>query len=245
MPGGVVAVFQGTVGFPEQRFFGIMKAEFQEAFLREANLQATFVDNLFLSPKARLYKVGIFIEEDRDAPLSPESLSALVFDSNLSSRDRDGAATYFYSSFLGLGFSHDSAFLTRKFFEYSKQFIASSALGPEEKIDLFNGLTTYIKVDQSPNVQVSEFGERYLVGDLERQYCEFMNRQGFTEAAVPKDLSEVMGQLKIRRMRFPRQIQLSGPAEARADLVTVRDIEGPDHEKWTQISIKGRLLRQE
>lgn len=245
IPGGVLAVFDGLVGHPARRFFAVMKAELQEAFLREDDLQATFVDNLFLSPKGKLYKIGLFVQTDEEADGVAGRITPQVFDSHLSARDRDGAATYFHSGFLGLGVPDNAAFNVRKFFENTKQFIASSNLEPEDKVDLHNSLFSYLKVDQSPTIQVNEFAERFFAGDLEVQYREFMNRSGMPPGVMQKDLSEVQGQLRLRRVRFPRRIQLLGPAEAMADLVTIQDIESDDGHEWTQITIRGRVQGQE
>lgn len=244
-PGGIVACFDGLVGHPARRYFAVMKAELQEAFLREDDLQATFVDNLFLSPKAKLYKIAIFVENNEDAARLDERFTPYVFDSNLSARNRDGAATYFHSSFLGLEMPENSAFLVRRFFESSKEFIASADLHPEERVDLFNSLYSYLKVERAPTIQIGEFAERFLAGDVEQQYRDFMRDRGVPGRALPRDLSEVEGQLRMRRVRFPRKIQLSGPPEAVADLVTIEDIEGDNGRQWTRITVRGRVEGQE
>ena len=60
-PGGLVVVFDGSVGRESLPFFGVMKAELHEGFLKQDDLQATFVQDLFLTPKTKLYKIGMFV----------------------------------------------------------------------------------------------------------------------------------------------------------------------------------------
>lgn len=46
-PGGLVVVFDGFVGRDSLPFFGVMKAELHEGFIKQNDLQATFVETLF------------------------------------------------------------------------------------------------------------------------------------------------------------------------------------------------------
>jgi hypothetical protein len=48
IPGGLIVTFDGLVGYPSRQFFGVMKAELHEGFLKTRDLQATFVNDLFL-----------------------------------------------------------------------------------------------------------------------------------------------------------------------------------------------------
>lgn len=63
-----------------------------EAFLKGANLQATFVDSVFLSPKTKLYKIGLFVANAHPAGGLPDGWTATVYDSQLTAAERDGAA---------------------------------------------------------------------------------------------------------------------------------------------------------
>ncbi|WP_137871631.1 nucleoid-associated protein [Sphingopyxis sp. 2PD] len=153
IPGGVVVVFEGSVGQPANRFFAVMKAELHEAFQKTGNLQARFVSDLFLSKGTKLYKIGLFMDEGAaDDADFPDGWSPLLFDQLLTASRRDGAANYFYSNFLGLDIPEDSAHRVKQFFEQTKSYIRSSNLPRDQKVDLFNGLYTYLKVDQSPTI---------------------------------------------------------------------------------------------
>ena len=246
IPGGLVVIFHGTVGHPAMPYFAIMKAELHEGFLKTNNLQAQFVSDLFLSPKTKLYKIGIFISDGtHPAPALPAGWRPIVYDSSMTATQRDAAATYFYSAFLGLEIPVVAAQQVKQFFEKTKAFIAASNLDQERKVDLFNGLYSYLKVDQGPTIQVSQFADRYMATDMADEYANHMRQQSFPNTAIAKDLSEVSGALKLRRFKFPRAISLAGPPDAIRDLVSVAPLLGDNDEQWTQITIRGRIESQE
>lgn len=244
IPGGLVVIFDGTVGNPARRFFGVMKAELHEGFLRGDNLEATFVDSLFLTPKTKLYKIGLFVANEAGTPMLPSGWTATVYDSQLTASQRDGAAAYFHSVFLGLDIPENNAQRVRQFWEKTRDFINSAPVDQEKRFDLFNSLTSYLKTDQSPTIQVGQFAERYLNGELGDNYREHMERERFPTRAIGKDISEVIGSLRLRRFRFPNSIQLSGPSEAIRDLVSVEEVEGDDGVRWTRIIVRGPIQSQ-
>ncbi len=246
IPGGLIVVFDGTVGHPATRFFGLMKAELHEGFIKTNDLQARFENNLFLSPKTKLYKIGLFISDGAEPrPALPEGWRPVVYDSAMTSLQRDAAATYFYSTFLGLNIPENAAQQVRKFFEETKAFIKASNLAEDEKVDLFNGLYSYLKLDRGNTIQTSRFANTYMRPEMADEYERHMRQKRFPAGAVTKDLSEVTGLLRWRKLKFPRSITLSGPPDAVRDLVTVDRIEGERGAGWTQITIRGEMQGQE
>ena len=245
IPGGLMVAFDGTLGHPATRFFGLMKAELHEGFIKTRDLRARFVNDLFLSPKTKLYKIGLFISDGSNRPALPDGWRAVVYDSAMTRSMRDAAATYFYSTFLGLDIPENAAQQVKKFFEETKAFIKSSPIPEEQKVDLYNGLYSYLKLDRGTTVQTSKFADTFLEGDLADAYLAHMKRQKFPAGAVAKDLSEVAGVLRWRRFKFPRAITLSGPPDAVRDLVTVERVSGEKGENWTQVIIRGEIQSQE
>lgn len=246
IPGGIVAIFDGTIGHPAKPFFGIMKAELHEGFIKTNNLQATFESNLFLSPKTKLYKIGLFVSDGADPqPTLPNGWTATVYDSAMTSSQRNNAATYFYSTFLGLDIPENAAQQVKKFFEQTKEFIKKTNLSDEGKVDLYNGLYSYLKLDQGGTIQTTRFAETYMIESIAENYISHMREQKFPESAIAKDLSEIRGNLRLRKFKFPREITLSGPPEAVKDLVTVESFEGDSGATWTKITIRGKIEKQE
>lgn len=246
IPGGLLVVFDGTLGNPLTRFFGLMKAELHEGFIKTQDLQAEFVRDLFLSPKTKLYKIGIFISDGNNPrPALPDGWRPVVYDSAMTESQRDNAATYFYSTFLGLDIPENAAQQVKKFFDQTKAFIKSADLPEDRKVELYNGLYSYLKLDRGNTIQTSRFAQTYMEGAIADDYIYHMGRQRFPTGAIAKDLSEVAGVLRWRKLRFPRAITLSGPPDAIRDLVAVDTIEGERGATWTQITIRGELQSQE
>jgi nucleoid-associated protein YejK len=248
IPGGIVIVVSGQLSAPAKRFIGIIKAEPHSgfAFNNDGELSLEYLTNLVLTPEARLYKIGVFVENNPQAH-SGNGWRAFVYDDLMTAANREGAAQYFYETFLGCNIPYNSARQTKKFFELTKEFVSKLEIPDDQKIDLNTGLYTYLKVDQSPTVDIATFANRFLKGaPLHDAYANFMERRGFPKVAVSKDLSEIKGQLQRRKVVFNSALQLSGPAEQFAQLVTVESIEGDMAEngmrpEWTRIIIRDRI----
>lgn len=75
IPGGIVVVVSGQISFPAKRFIGVIKAEPHSGFsFSERGLLALeFLRNLVLTPEARLYKIGAFVEVDPHLDLAKGS----------------------------------------------------------------------------------------------------------------------------------------------------------------------------
>lgn len=250
LPGGVMVVFNGSAGNPARRIVGVIKAETHSSFRHTPKMQVEYLKDLFMGPQIKLYKIGVFAFSGADlAAALPTGWTATIYDNQMSSTKRDGAAQYFYESFLGCTLPMNSARLTRKFFEGTRDFINRIDVPDEEKADLFTGLYTYLKVDQSPTIELAAFSEKYLGRNLRDDYSMFMGQQGFPANAVAKDISDIQGSLRRRRLTFSRSIQFTAPPDAFDDLVRVQTIEGdPDKDglkpTWTQITIRDRIRDQ-
>ncbi|MBP0114458.1 nucleoid-associated protein [Bradyrhizobium vignae] len=249
IPGGVVVVFTGSAGNPARRVVGVIKAETHSGFRHTQTLQVQYLKDLFLGPQTKLFKIGAFLY-DGSAPRStmPAGWEAVIYDKQMSPKNREGAANYFYESFLGCAIPVNSAQLTRRFFEGTREFINGTDVSDERKADLLTGLYTYLKVDQSPTLELATFSSHYLDADMKDDYETFMLAKSFPSNAVAKDTSDIQGYLKKRRLKFSRDIQLSAPPDAFAELIEVRSINVDASgvgQTWTQITIRDRVRDQE
>jgi hypothetical protein len=248
LPGGILVVFNGTVNAASHPFVAVIKAEKQTGF-REHGTSLQFLKDLFLTPASKLYKIGFFVREGVAHPALPDGWKAFVYDSHMTMANRDGAAKYFFESFLGCRVQENSAHLTRAFFEHTRDFIRNLPAEPEEKEDLLTSLYTYLKVDQTPTIQVSSFSTAYIPADKQDDYRAFMQGQKFPLNAVQKDTAEIKAQLRKRRVRFSSSIELTGPPEAFKDLITIEKVPADGAERgqsgeWTRITIKDRIRGQ-
>ncbi|WP_441228228.1 nucleoid-associated protein [Tardiphaga sp. 20_F10_N6_6] len=248
LPGGIVVVFSGQIGSPSRKYLGIIKAETQSGFLREVSrsgMDAAYLKDLFLTPAAKLYKIGVFVAPPSGISEFPNGWQAFVFDSHMSSAKRDGAAQYFYEAFLGCVIPKNSSFLTKEFFEHTKEFVKGLSIPREERADLLTGLYTYLKVDQTPTISVSSFAKTYLPANTVDDFSHYMKQKKFPSGTVQKDTSDLKGVLRLRKMVFSNSIKFTAPPEAFKDMVTVETINGEGSDgspqEWTRITIRDHI----
>lgn len=253
LPGGIVVVFSGTVGSPARPFLGIIKAETQSGFLREVKrgaLDAAYLKDLFLTPAAKLYKIGMFVHVDPAADVKkfPDGWKAFVFDSHMSSANRDGAAQYFYEAFLCCVIPQNSAFLTKAFFDHTKAFIKSLDVPQEKRADLMTGLYTYLKIDQAPTLSVNSFAKTFFKDETADDFQTFMRAKKFPMTAIQKDIADLHSQLRLRKMVFSNSIKFTAPPEAFKEMVTVETIDGKasdgTSQQWTRITVRDHIRDQ-
>jgi len=245
-PGGTLVIIYATVGVQNKKCILIIKAEAHEGFagkIADNKVTMEYVENLLLTPQTKLYKVGAFVEDEAtgSGTYNSSQFSAFVYDSNITAKDDRKAARYFYSNFLGLRIPVNSKQRTRDFFEFTKEFVNSSALPTEKKIDINNALYTYLKTDQSGTVSVSSFSDLYFDPDTADQYSEFMANKEFPQGSVSKELDLIANSLRLRKINFSSNVTISAKEEAFRESVKV--IESSDDE--TILRIKGRLLNQQ
>lgn len=259
IPGGIVVVFSGTHGSSSKKFWGVMKADIYSGYKKEVNPQTNeisleFIKELLLTPASRLYKTAVFIEKanyDTDYSNLNDKWFVLVSDSQINKADGKAAAKYFYSGFLGCGYPETSARTTKKFYEHAHKFIEDLDMPETSKVNLYNALTTYLKVDQASTVSSSEFAERYIHSiDIQDDFTCYMREQGLPGNAFTKDLEHIQTKLKFRKIKFRRNIQIQAPADKFEEFIIMEPINGNVdengvHEKWTKVTIKDSIVGQE
>lgn len=247
IPGGMVIIFDGTVGATSTPYIGVIKAETQAGFRRSLDGERTIVEflkNIFLTPATRLYKIGIFLFDGMQGP-RPVGRRAFVFDSNITSGNREAAAAYFYEGFLGCALPSDGAYETAKFFDLTKAFVRSSDLAPEKKRELIDSLFVFVRDEQDPTFTSDQFCDRYLPAELRDNYSTYMLSKKFTANAVVRDLGGMGNKLRRRKLNFGGDIQLSASPEALAEKVIISAVDGKledgSVQSWTQILVKEQL----
>lgn len=252
IPGGVVIVFSGTVGVGSRPFVGVIKAETQSGFrpqMSSGSIGAQFITDLFLTPASKLYKIGVFIHDTATGQALPDGWRARIYDNQMTMSTREGAARYFFETFLGCAVPVDAALLTKSFFENTREFIKTMPVTSEKKSDLLTSLYTYLKVDQAPTITVNTFSSNYLPQSARDEYREFMKGKKVPLTAIPKDISSVGSSLRVRRLGFGNNIRLTAPPEAFADMIKVEAVshkgKGGEPSAWTVVTIKGPISDQE
>ncbi|RXG90634.1 hypothetical protein EAS62_26550 [Bradyrhizobium zhanjiangense] len=249
LPGGIVVVFSGSMGHPAQRIMGVIKAEAHSGFSFPDTgvLALTFLRNLVLTPGQKLYKMGVFVEVDpnQSNATSGNGWEAFLYDETAIERNK--AAQYFYSTFLGLGIPVDSAQQTKSFYELTKKFITDLDVPEARKVELNTGLFSYLKVEQTPTIDRSTFATRFFATpEAQDAFTKYMDKNNFPAGAINKDISQIASLLRRRNFVFASDVRLSVPADSFEDLVKIEPIEGePSADgsipQWTKITVRDRL----
>lgn len=246
IPGGVVLVFDGTVGAKNQKYVGVIKAEKQSGFRRRRDRNTTlteFLDDLFLTPAQRLYKVGIFVEVTTGLPAA-SGWEAFVFDTNIKKGHREAAALYFYETFLGCGMMEDGGYETARFFDLTKDFVKRSGFPREKKQDLIDALHTFVKTQTETTFTFQEYAKQYLPAAEQDAFANFLDAHRFPKRAIIRDISQMGNRLRRRRFRFGADIELSVTAEAlNSRSVSIEsgkasDFGGEGADPWTRVTIR-------
>lgn len=227
IPGGVVVIFDGEIG-GGYKYLGIIKAEIHGGFTidkSDTRILFKYISDLLLTPTQKLYKIGMFIEtqtnEDDDDVRMADDFDVYVYDQNISGKDIDKAAIYFYNTFLGCSVCANNKKLTKDFYNFTKDFIDKFIDDSGEKYDLNDALYTYLKVSQCQFVMITEFAEMYLPEEKRDTYGNYMQTKQFPGNAIPKDISLLETKLAKRRMKFSTNISISGPSNKFRELVKI------------------------
>lgn len=258
IPGGILVVFTGKQGHPRKRFLGIIKAEVHSAYEKLVDpstneISLKFVQEVLLTPGTKLYKTAAFYEKDNCSNVNQdlnEKWSVMVSDYQVSQSDGKAAAKYFYSDFLGCGYPDTSARTTKRFYEATNSFIDQLNLSSERKSDLYNALTTYLKVDTSSVVDPSGFASNYFDIDTQDTFNAYMEEREIPTTSFTKDNSHIESKLKFRKVSFSRNVKITAPSDVFKNLVEIETIEGDlnqsgSPEVWTKIIVKDRITQQE
>ena len=258
IPGGIIVVFSGKQGPHSKNFLGIIKAEIHTGYEKITDpktkvLSLKFVEEVLLTPGARLYKTAGFYEKsnfDESNPDLNEKWTVMVSDYQINPVDGKAAAQYFFSGFLGCGYPQSSGRKTLQFYESTLSFISELEVPPAKKSDLLNALTTYLKVDTSTTISSSDFAAKYFELDTQDSFTEHMEESGIPPVAFTKDIVHIESKLKFRKVNFGCNIKITGPPNAFKELITIDAIEGdPDASgapaEWTKVIIKDKISRQE
>lgn len=224
IPGGILLVGVGKLGPAGKDTIILIKAEVQDGFRRlpPARGQAVsleFIRDLFLTPASKFYKIGVYLRKfDRQRTGAPLGFSALVHDHLVSASTPDRAARYFYDGFLGCAFPRSAAIQTREFYEASTEFIRDLPLPEEKKINLEAALRSFLGTEVAATVDATQFAQRvFAQPDVKDSYSSWLADKGVSTRAFPKDTSAIAQQLKIQRLKFDSNIQLSFPPDRLTD----------------------------
>lgn len=248
IPGGAVIVFDGTICSENKRCLGIIKAEKHGGFhLKDDTNKMAFnyINDLILTPQQKLYKIALLINNNENDTInfSPSLIGVFIFDNNNVKTASKTSADYFWNSFMGCAYQKNSQVATKDFFHKTKEFITKkSTLSGEKIVDTMSALYTYLKVDTTQTISVSDFAERYFTdASIKDSYEGYMQSQKIPMNSIHKDISMLSLKKKERKIKFNNLVKIYAPVEKFNDNVKI--IETTNEE--TIIQIKGRVASED
>lgn len=246
VPGGVLLVIQGRVGTQANRFLCVIKAEPQDGFQTKdinGSIGIEYLKELLLTANQKFYKVGFLVENTATNERSPSNFTAFLYDHLMTQTESRPAAGYFYHTFLGMDMAESAKKQTRDFYNLTKQYIDTSDLSDDEKLDAHEALRTTLK-SNAATLQVSDFATDHLPDGKKDEYEAFMSNNGFPTHAVNKDVELIKGLLRKRRVyHFSNDVKISTPTnKEQREYFSLDSSTGGG---YTIITIKGSLESQQ
>jgi hypothetical protein len=243
IPGGMVVIATGKIGFPEKRCLCIIKAEKDSGFStksKDGAINLDYVSNVLLTESQKLRKVAIFIESSPLEELSKDRFSIFVSDLTLQFRDHVIQANYFVRKFLGCKAADTSKIQTKAFFELTSDFISSLPVSEHDKISSVDALYSYVSSNNN-SINVEEFAKNHLPSSISADDYVNQMKDKVPENGISKDNSLIERRIKRRNLIFDNDIKIVGPSDQFNNLVEVID---DDDENTVTIKIRGRLKGQ-
>lgn len=241
---GILVLIQGTMDDDALRFILAMKAESDVGFSRlqgADGIVLQFMEQLFLTAKQKLYKVGCFVESKSRTKTGDPAVSdfhATVYD-HLIKKDGEGKpASYFYHGFLGCNLKKTSKQETTKYFDSAIKAIDALKLTPEKKFEYRSGLNAYMRSPQ-PTVSVSKFVEDHIEEEHQDAFNAIMKKEGVSTRNIAKDTTGITSRLKTRRLKFSSGVSISGSDEAMNKSIEFLDAE--EGKDGVTLRIAGRM----
>lgn len=250
IPGGIIVIFDGTVGPRNLRYIATIKAESQAGFALESSdinvIILKYISELLLTPQQKLYKIGMFVEKVSNSNIesmrSADEFDAIIYDQNMNNAETRNAALYFYETFLGCTIKISSKKYTQNFYIETREFINKLDISDEDKFDYHNSLYDYLKMSRETTVSINDFSNRYFEPEIIDRYNEHMRSKNFPANAIMKDIEYIKNKLRRRQIKFTSQVRISAPSENFENLVQI--VPQENNTVTTMLRIQGKIEEQ-
>lgn len=248
-PGGLLTVIAGRVGDAAIRFLATIKAEPQDGFKADEHddyVDMEYIAELLLTETQRLYKIGflseIVTQPPKEGKYQVDNYRAFLFDHLMTATETRAAAAYFYRAFLGMDIQKSSKKMTQDFFEFTRNFIDTSAISDNEKLELHEALRSELRSNDA-TVSTAEFAKKHITEEQRQQYESFMQQKGFPQNSVNKDTDYIHAKLKRRRKYvFNNNVWIVTPPEKSEEYLKIEPVNDSGE---TLVRINGQLQGQQ
>lgn len=246
LPGGYLLIIDAFDNLNKTPLIIVIKAEQQSVLQHEIGTNSLNVlENVFLSPAQKLFKIGILGFENyrADSIIRKEDCFALLFDDQF----RDGKpAEYFYKSFLGFSIDKNSKINTYKFYQETVKFINSQVKEEGDRVDFLRFLKAYLSpVSSNLLIDSIQFIKSTTLSEADKAAYITKTSELFPRAFT-KDISLIKNNLSRRKINFSNDINVVGPEEnfeEKVRIITdINEFKNIDFEKrdFTVILIEGK-----
>jgi hypothetical protein len=246
IPGGYLLIIEAYTSL-EQAVYIVIKAELNEALRYEIHDQQSTIqllDDVFLTPNQKFYKIGCIYEryvDDLDYPNN--EFGCFLYDEQFNIDSKP--AEYFYKDFLGFSTRSNAKIQSKKFFVNTEKFIQNNVNHYAEKQAMLDSLRNEFLSPEFPELEPDRFAETHFShDDVREQYAAEV--APYLPSLIVKDTSLIKAKLEKRTINFPHNIKIMGPEKAFDYTVQIiHDDEevgklDMSEEKYTLIKILGK-----
>lgn len=222
IPGGYLIIIDSYEVETQKAIYIVIKAELHQALQYNkvnGQSQIDLLDQVFLSPSQKLYKIGILFEKTLNETDDPNvRFGCFLFDDQF--RTDGHPAEYFYKDFLGFSVGKNSKIQSKRFFDKTENFIKSNIADIFLKRDLLNVLKSTFTINTTSLLTPAIFGRENFsdTAVLDDYFSEVVNE---LPSSFVKDRTLLLNQLAKKKINFPDNINITGPDDNFDNKVTI------------------------
>jgi len=211
IPGGYLIIIDAFNSLSNLSLYIVIKAELHQALKYKrvnGQSQIELLDQVFLSPSQKLYKIGILFEKNNAVQDPNSRFGSFIFDDQF--RTDGHPAEYFYKDFLGFSVDANSKIQSKRFYDKTESFIKSNIDDLPVKQDLLRVLKTEFTLNTNAIITPSQFATSYFADvDIRDSYVSEVASE--LPASIVKDRALIEMRLSKKKIDFPDNINISGP----------------------------------
>lgn len=204
---GILVVVYGTIN--DNNTCIIIKLERDEGAQLELDpVTKSFnikdVQNLMLTRKTKIYKVGLFVDKVKLKIKFDGSTADLQIDP----KTKKVVTTWFIEDFLGCVPIENPKTTTKKFYDYTTTFIQAIE-DPIRKTKYTQDLNSYLQKN-SQKLSATEFADDYLITADKDRYNKYLKEKNFRMTEFTKDNDYINNKIKTITILFENDIAIIG-----------------------------------
>lgn len=163
------------------------------------------VENLMLTQKTQIYKVGLFIDRN----VFKIDYDGSTADLQIDPISKKVITTWFIERFLGCIPVEDPKATTKNFYEYTTTFIQTTIEDPAKKALYTQHLNSYLQMNNH-RISANQFADDYFETVHKDAYSKYLQEKKFRMSEFVKDTHYIDRKIKIITMEFVNDISIIG-----------------------------------